>query len=285
MFILFLNLAFSLAHCVKEHDFIFTIIYLELLNQYKDNESNMHPRMKDFYEKYWQHRINTHYIHTQNGMWIPQRVYAAFGMINASSKPISVLDIGCGEGTLGKMLKDRMGDRVFMMGLDISSTALKMASAFYDKVAEFDADTDSLGQVLEQKKFDYIVAMEMLEHLFNPKRALEQFKMALAEEGCLIASVPNMVHWKYRIQYLTGHLPGENTTYDIGEHLQNFTYFSFKKLVEEVGCRVIDIDGHFQIPLARVMPSRLKKYLGKALPNLFGYQVVLKLQANKIPAV
>lgn len=241
----------------------------------------VHERMKDFYEGYWQHRINSHYIHTQDGMWTPERVHAALRMIGTPIRSIKVLDVGCGEGTVGKMLKEKLHHNVSLQGLDISATALQMASAFYDKVAEFDADSDSLSQIFPQEKFDYIVAMEMLEHLFNPKRALEQFKMVLAKEGSLIVSVPNMVHWRYRLQYLRGRLPGENTLYEIGEHLQNFTFFSFRRLVEAVGYKVVDIDGQFQIPLGRLMPVKLKKGLERAFPNLFGYQVVLKLQANQ----
>jgi 2-polyprenyl-3-methyl-5-hydroxy-6-metoxy-1,4-benzoquinol methylase len=242
---------------------------------------DVHDRMKNFYEGYWQHRIKTDYIHTQDGMWVPERVYAALRMIGAPTKPIRVLDVGCGEGTVGKMLKTKLSHNVSLTGLDISATALQMAAAFYDNVAEFDADADSLEQILPSEKFDYIIALEMLEHLFNPKRALEQFKMKLAHEGSLIASVPNMVHWRYRLQYLRGHLPGENTLYEIGEHLQNFTYFSFTKLVETVGYKVLDIDGQFQMPLGRMMPKPLFRFLGKKTPNLFGYQIVLKLQANK----
>jgi 2-polyprenyl-3-methyl-5-hydroxy-6-metoxy-1,4-benzoquinol methylase len=240
-----------------------------------------HERMKDFYEGYWQHRIKTHYIHTQEGMWVPERVQAAVRMIGSPSHRIKVLDVGCGEGTVGKILKEKFGERVCTMGLDISPTALQMATAFYDKVAEFDADADWLSRILDQEKFDYIVAMEMLEHLFSPRRALEQFKTVLAQNGCVIASVPNMVHWRYRLQYLRGRLPGENTLYEIGEHLQNFTYFSFKRLVESLGYRVVDTDGQFQMPLARLLPARLKKGLQKAFPNLFGYQVVLKMQVNQ----
>jgi len=240
--------------------------------------SAAHERMKDFYEGYWQHRIDSHYIHTRDGMWVPERVYAALRLLGTPSQPIKVLDVGCGEGTVGKLLKEKLGNKVHITGLDISATALQMASAFYDRVAEFDADSDSLNEILQQENFDCIIAMEMLEHLFNPKRALEQFKLALANEGYLLASVPNMVHWQYRLQYLRGRLPGENTLYEIGEHLQNFTYFSFKKLVENVGYQVLDLDGQFQIPLRRVMPKSLFRFLGKKLPNLFGYQIVLKLK-------
>lgn len=39
-------------------------------------------------------------------------------------------------------------------------------------------------------------------------------------------------------------------------------------------------DVHFQMPLGRVMPKPLLKFLGKTLPNLFAYQIVLKLQAR-----
>lgn len=240
--------------------------------------SAAHERMKNFYEGYWQHRIDSQYIHTRDGMWVPERVYAALRLIGTPTQSIKVLDVGCGEGTVGKILKEQWGNKVHLTGLDISTTALQMASAYYDRVTEFDADADSLQEILQREKFDYIIALEMLEHLFSPKRALEQFKMALADEGCLLASVPNMVHWQYRLQYLRGHLPGENTLYEIGEHLQNFTYLSFKKLVESIGFNVLDFDGQFQIPLRRVMPQYFFTLLCKKFPNLFGYQIVLKLK-------
>ena len=243
--------------------------------------SAAHERMKDFYEGYWQHRIASQYIHTRDGMWVPERVYATLRLIGSpNNRPLKILDVGCGEGTVGKLLKEKHANKVHLTGIDISKTALEMAGSFYDKVAEFDADSDSFSSILPQEKFDCIIAMEMLEHLFNPKRALEQFRLVLEPDGCLIVSVPNMVHWRYRLQYLRGHLPGENTLYEIGEHLQNFTYFSFKKLVESAGYSVLALDGQFQIPLGRVMPKTLFKFLGQNLPNLFGYQIVLKLKKN-----
>lgn len=242
--------------------------------------SAAHERMKVFYEGYWQHRINSHYIHTRDGMWIPERIHAMLRLIGSPTRSLKVLDVGCGEGTAGKLLKEKYANKVHLTGIDISNTALTMARNFYDKVVEFDADSESLSQILPQKRFDCIIAMEMLEHLFNPKRVLEQFSLVLEKDGCVIVSVPNMVHWRYRLQYLRGHLPGENTLYEIGEHLQNFTYFSFKKLVESTGYSVLALDGQFQIPLGRIMPKTVFRFLGQNLPNLFGYQIVLKLKKN-----
>ena len=89
--------------------------------------------MKDFYEGYWRHRIQTHYIHTREGMWIPERVRAALRMIGTPARSIKVLDVGCGEGTVGKMLREKLSDKVYLIGLDVSSTALQMASAFYNQ--------------------------------------------------------------------------------------------------------------------------------------------------------
>jgi hypothetical protein len=48
--------------------------------------------------------------------------------------------------------------------------------------------------------------------------------------------------------------------------------------VENAGYSVLDHDGQFQMPLGRVMPKPLFRLLGKKLPNLFGYQIVLKLK-------
>jgi 2-polyprenyl-3-methyl-5-hydroxy-6-metoxy-1,4-benzoquinol methylase len=87
----------------------------------------------------------------------------------------SIIDIGCGEGTL---LKDIISwkKNITVAGVDISETALTIAKK---KVKEgkfylLDIQRDSLDE-----RFDLVICSEVLEHLFDDVQALyNMFKMA-----------------------------------------------------------------------------------------------------------
>jgi len=240
---------------------------------------------KEFYEKYWNDRKTKGRLHTKNGMWIPQRINIAVRMIVEEVKfgrksSVSVLDVGCGEGTLGKLLKEQLKDKVFVIGCDISDVILNEASIYYDKVFQVNVETDEFMRKLSGQKFDYIVILEVLEHLFKPEIVLKQCYNLLNEDGFLIASFPNIAWYKYRLDMLKGHFPKNYLLYP-GEHIQNFTLHSFRKLLEGSGFCPIEIDGQFVFP--RIFkPTRIFLPLFKKFPNLFGYQIVVKSKKIKI---
>lgn len=76
------------------------------------DRGRMNKTLKDFYEEYWEYRKSVGKIHTNQGAWIPDRLITAISMIgnqigNHENK-INILDIGCGEGTLGMLLKKNL---------------------------------------------------------------------------------------------------------------------------------------------------------------------------------
>jgi len=239
---------------------------------------------KEFYEEYWKCRKAEGRFHTKEEMRVPQRISIAAGMIVNDKRfekdePISVLDIGCGEGTLGKLLKANLGDKVIITGCDISKTALKIARMYYSNVHELDIEVNGLIKMFYEQKFDYVVLLEVLEHLFKPENVLKQVDIILKGDGFLIASFPNIAWYKYRIDMLRGHFPKNYLLYP-GEHIQNFTLHSFYKLLREAGFSSIEIDGQFIFP--RIFkPVRFFNPILKKFPNLFGYQIVLKAHKGR----
>lgn len=217
-------------------------------------------------------------------MWIPERIKIAVNLIVKDlsfnkSKSIYVLDIGCGEGTLGKLLKEKLKDKVSIIGCDISDTILKAAFDYYSDVVQIDVETDELIHKFGQYKFDYILALEVLEHLFKPEHVLQQCYSILKEDGTLVTSFPNIAWYKYRIDMLKGHFP-KNYLLFPGEHIQNFTYYSFNKLLVENEFIPIEIDGQFIVP--RILrPARFFNSIFRKFPNLFGYQLVIKSKKKK----
>ena len=79
---------------------------------------------------------------------------------------------------------------------------------------------------------------------------------------------------------LKGDYPEESRMYDMVEHLQNFTLNSFKRLLDEAGLKIVEINPDFgQIPkLLSYFPRFSRKRVLTKYPNLFGYQVVLSIK-------
>jgi 2-polyprenyl-3-methyl-5-hydroxy-6-metoxy-1,4-benzoquinol methylase len=234
---------------------------------------------KEFYEKYWKHREVEGRLHDKKGMWIPERIKTAVKIIEDRTfnrkETISVLDIGCGEGTIGKLLKEKFGDKVSVIGCDISTTALKNAQIYYSDVYAIDVESDTFQFIRKfgEQKFDYVVVLEVLEHLFNPENVLEQVYAILKDDGILIASFPNIAWYKYRMDILRGHFPKNYLLYP-GEHIQNFTLHSFCRLLRESKFSPVEINGQFVFP--RIFkPRSLFTFIFKKFPNLFGYQLVV----------
>jgi 2-polyprenyl-3-methyl-5-hydroxy-6-metoxy-1,4-benzoquinol methylase len=132
--------------------------------------------------------------------------------------------------------------------------------------------------VLDGQKFDYIVCVEILEHIFYPDRALTKLKRVLADDGRLIVSFPNIAWWKYRLKLLSGHFPEESRLYHHAEHLHDFTLHTFTELMESASLIVEEMAGEFIPPefLNRWIPKKFLTRHMRAHPNIYGYQVVFR---------
>ncbi len=96
----------------------------------------------------------------------------------------------------------------------------------------------------KDQKFDCIVFNDVLEHLVNPEIALKDSKQYLSENGTVVASIPNILHfyqiwailkdqdWKYEESGIL-----DNT------HLRFFTKKSILRLFENCGYEVTRLDG------------------------------------------
>lgn len=110
-----------------------------------------------------------------------------------------VLDIGCRDGALTKYFTK--GNTV--LGLDIDDNALSKARSnlgIETMVVDLNGDWNELGD----KKFDAIVAGEVLEHLYYPEKITEKAESRLLSNGVFIGSVPNAFSLKNRLRILFG---------------------------------------------------------------------------------
>lgn len=135
----------------------------------------------------------------------------------------NALDIGCGEGYITYHLNNKL-DGMKIIGMDLEESVIKKAKNLHPKIDFKMGNIYTLKS--EFKKYDLVIANEVLEHVENPKLALEQLSKT-TKRYCII-SVPNEPLWSManllRLKYVSdlGNTPG---------HVQNWTKTQFKSLL------------------------------------------------------
>ena len=145
-----------------------------------------------------------------------------------------VLDVGCGDGTLMKYLKDKKN--VDTRGLEISKKNVQDCTSKGLSVIEGNAEKD-LHQ-FPNLSFDYVILSQTLQAFYNPEKVIDDL-LRVANKA--IVTIPNFGHWKVRMHLLlkgtmpiTKTLPNEwyNTPNLHMCTIKDFFNFCSKKKIE-----------------------------------------------------
>ena len=145
-----------------------------------------------------------------------------------------VLDVGCGDGTLMKYLKDEK--KVDTRGLEISKNNVQSCISKGLSIIEGNAEKD-LHQ-FPNLSFDYVVLSQTLQAFLNPEKVIDDL-LRVANKA--IVTIPNFGYWKIRLHLLlkgtmpvTKNLPDEwyNTPNLHMCTIKDFFNFCSKKNIE-----------------------------------------------------
>jgi glycosyltransferase involved in cell wall biosynthesis/2-polyprenyl-3-methyl-5-hydroxy-6-metoxy-1,4-benzoquinol methylase len=142
-----------------------------------------------------------------------------------------VLDVGCGEGVLGKRLLASGASEV--VGIEAEPAVAARARRNLSSVLEGDVETMALP--FGEGHFDCIILADVLEHLRDPWAVLTRLRTYLADTGAIVASIPNV-----RFLDVVGRLADGRWEYaKFGildrKHLRFFTRTEMEKLFEDAG--------------------------------------------------
>jgi methionine biosynthesis protein MetW len=115
-------------------------------------------------------------------------------------KGASVLDLGCGDGSLLRYLKDTR--EINGYGVEISD--LDIVSCIENGVNVIQNDLESGLSDFEDNAFDFVILSQTLQATRHTEALIKEM-LRVGREG--IVSFPNFGYWKNRLNILLGNMP------------------------------------------------------------------------------
>ncbi len=178
-----------------------------------------------------------------------------------------VLEIGCASGQLSRRLAENECD---VIGIEIDKECAEVAKKYCRAVSVCDIETI---EDFPYHDFDFILLLDVLEHLRSPLSLLMRLKTYLRDGGSIVVSLPNVANWKVRWDILFGRF--EYSEYGILDrtHLRFFTEKSAREIMQDAGLDIIMFD---IVPTAPIKIRASYAYLiAKLRPSLFARQFLI----------
>lgn len=169
-----------------------------------------------------------------------QRYWLARRAAEGLQRRTRLLEIGCGTGEPLRWLAQAFGFEE-ALGVDIAlpeDAGLEAEANVRFMQGDFN---DPLP--LSDGTVDLLLAMMVVEHVFDPFAAMEEIRRLLAPSGVAVINLPLVAGLKNRLRLMAGRLPVTSRPYASwykdrqwdGNHLHYFTVESIQRLCSETG--------------------------------------------------
>jgi methionine biosynthesis protein MetW len=174
----------------------------------------------------------------------------------------SVLDLGCGDGSLLRYLRESR--RVTGYGVEIDDE--RVLACVKGGVNVIQGDLERGLSEFESRSFDYVVLSQTLQAVRNSERIVHDM-LRVGRAG--IVTFPNFGYWRNRLQVIGGHMPvSDNLPYEWHDtpNVHLCTIADFERFCAGREVKILE-----RKVLTRGAPVSL-------LPNLLGSLAVYRFQ-------
>lgn len=196
-----------------------------------------------------------------------------FSAISEWIRPGSrVLDLGCGDGTLLRHLRETRD--VTGYGLEIDPA--NILQCVKNGINVIQTDLDQGLQDFDEDSFDYVMMTQTLQAMHYPDRLLEEM-LRVGRQG--IVTFPNFGHWRLRYHLaLRGRMPMSralpHSWYDT-PNIHLCTINDFEQLCRDRGIRILD---------RNLADNRYRDHwTARLLPNLLGAIAIYRFERRTTP--
>ena len=178
--------------------------------------------------------------------------------------PKNMLDVGCAMGDRTLRIADYFKIKTdYTYGLDYEDKYLFESRQLFNAI-KINLEIKELP--FANDKFSLVVCNQILEHLKEYKKVIEELIRITKKNGYIVLGIPNLAHLINRIYLLFGIQP-MCISLD-GQHVRGFTHKGFLEILDSYNqIELVDCAGALMYPL----PFSISKHLAKYFIGLSGY--------------
>tara|TARA_A100001011_G_C14314645_1_gene847331 strand:+ start:3552 stop:4754 length:1203 start_codon:yes stop_codon:yes gene_type:complete len=148
-----------------------------------------------------------------------KKVFKKICQIKKIDKKTKILEIGCNDGTLLKIAKKKTNN---IIGVDPAKNLMsKIKTSYLELIPDFFNKNNGEYLKSKYKKFDVIIALNVIPHTINVKEILQYVGKLLADDGIFFMEGAYFFDTIYKGKF--------DTIYH--EHVSSFTLHSLKNLL------------------------------------------------------
>lgn len=192
-----------------------------------------------------------------------------------------VLEVGCGPGSITKLLA--VQGKCKVTGLELDPEAIKKVTPYCVEVMQADLNTSDWPTLItNEKKFDVVVAADVLEHLYDPLTNLKKMSSFINDSGYMVISLPHVGHAAVMSCLFNGDFQYRDWGLLDRTHIRFFCLKNIQDLFAQAGLKIIEAayvtkpaeETEFASSWAK-LPNEVKSAFNRA-PHAHVYQVVIK---------
>ena len=199
----------------------------------------------------------------------------------------TILDLGTGPGVLGRYLATSKG--CVIDGVEYHPMQAELAAPAYRKLQVADLEQARLADLFPGNQYDIIICADVIEHLRDPGRILDQLPALLKPAGRVLLSIPNVAYAGLIADLIAGNFDYSPEGLLDAAHLRFFTRKSLLSLLARHGLSVTGLDtvpmhlqqSEFRSRFPDALPPVVYQYL-IALPDALTYQFIVEAMAGDL---